>query len=43
MGQKWGKQNGPPYPLDSDDHSSAEKKAGWRQSLKVNKRQLIKR
>ena len=34
MGQKWGKQNGPPYPLDSDDHSSAEKKAGWRQSLK---------
>ena len=25
-GQKWGKQNGPPYPLDYDDHSKAEKK-----------------
>ncbi len=25
-GQKWGKQNGPPYPLDYDDHSAAEKK-----------------
>ncbi|MBQ6446464.1 MAG: hypothetical protein IJJ10_03245 [Bacillus sp. (in: Bacteria)] len=26
-GQKWGKRNGPPYPLDYGDHSSAEKKA----------------
>lgn len=25
-GQKWGKQNGPPYPLDYNDHSKAEKK-----------------
>lgn len=25
MGQKWGKRNGPPYPLGYDDHSSAEK------------------
>lgn len=37
LGQKWGKRQGPPYPLDAGDHSAAEKKAGWRQSLK-NKR-----
>ena len=33
LGQKWGKKNGPPYPLDASDHSSSEKKAGWRRSL----------
>lgn len=33
LGQKWGKQNGPPYPLGSGDHSSSENKAGWRKSL----------
>ncbi len=33
LGQKWGKRNGPPYPLDSTDHSASEKKAGWRKSL----------
>lgn len=33
LGQKWGKKNGPPYPLDADDHSASEKKAGWRKSL----------
>lgn len=27
LGQKWGKKNGPPYPLDPSDHSAAEKKA----------------
>lgn len=32
-GQKWGKRNGPPYPLDPEDHSASEKKAGWRKSL----------
>ena len=32
-GQKWGKQNGPPYPLSAGSHSAAEKKAGWRDSL----------
>lgn len=26
LGQKWGKKNGPPYPLDPEDHSAAEKK-----------------
>lgn len=34
LGMKWGKRNGPPYPLDAKDHSASEKKAGWRQSLK---------
>ena len=33
LGQKWGKRNGPPYPLKSSAHSSSEKKAGWRKSL----------
>ena len=32
-GQKWGKRNGPPYPIDDEDHSASEKKAGWKQSL----------
>lgn len=32
-GQRWGKRNGPPYPLDAGDHSASEKKAGWRRSL----------
>jgi len=34
LGMKWGKRNGPPYPLGANDHSASEKKAGWRQSLK---------
>ena len=33
LGQKWGKRQGPPYPLDASDHSSAERKSGWRKSL----------
>lgn len=33
-GQKWGDRNGPPYPLGASDHSSRERKAGWRRSLK---------
>ena len=33
-GQKWGVQNGPPYPLRGQDHNTAEIKAGWRSSLK---------
>lgn len=32
-GQKWGKKNGPPYPLAASVHSASEKKAGWRKSL----------
>lgn len=33
MGMKWGKTQGPPYPLAPSAHSAAEKKANWRQSL----------
>lgn len=33
LGMRWGARNGPPYPLGSGDHSSSEKKAGWRKSL----------
>jgi len=33
LGMKWGHKNGPPYPLDASDHSSSEKKAGYKKSL----------
>lgn len=36
LGQRWGKKNGPPYPLSAKDHSASEKKAGWRKSLDSN-------
>lgn len=39
LGQKWGKKNGPPYPLDASDHSAAEKRAaeGKGYGVKTNK------
>lgn len=33
LGMKWGRRNGPPYPLGASDHSASEKKAGWQKSL----------
>ena len=33
LGQKWGKQNGPPYPLDYEDHSAAEKRENSKSSI----------
>lgn len=33
LGMRWGRKNGPPYPLGAGDHSASEKKAGWRKSL----------
>lgn len=33
LGMKWGKRNGPPYPLSPGQHSKSEQKAGWRKSL----------
>ena len=33
LGMRWGKRNGPPYPLGEGDHSASEKKAGWKKSL----------
>lgn len=35
LGQKWGKRNGPPYPLDAKDHSAAERKAGYTKSITI--------
>lgn len=43
LGQKWGKQNGPPYPLGGSDHSAAEKKAGWKKSLDNDGRTIDKK
>ena len=37
LGQKHGRRNGPPYPLGSGDHSSAEKKAASAAGVKVGK------
>lgn len=34
LGMKWGKRYGPPYPLDAEDHSAAEKKAKKAKKLK---------
>lgn len=43
LGMKWGKRNGPPYPLGASDHSTSEKKAGWRKSLdKTSEKQHTK-
>lgn len=33
LGQKWGKRNGPPYPLNASAHSSSERKAGYKKSI----------
>lgn len=35
LGQRWGKLNGPPYPLGSGAHSSSEKKAAAAAGVKV--------
>ena len=43
LGQKWGRKQGPPYPLDVSDHSAAEKKAGYTKSLDRKKNRQIKR
>lgn len=34
LGMKWGKKNGPPYPLGEDQHSAAEKKAAKKAARK---------
>lgn len=43
LGQKWGKRQGPPYPLDGSDHSAAEKKARWKKSLDKKANRLSSR
>lgn len=43
LGMRWGRRNGPPYPLGASDHSASERKAGWRKSLdKSNDRRHTK-
>lgn len=37
LGQKWGKQNGPPYPLGSDDHSGKEVSLAKKTGTKIGK------
>ena len=39
LGMKWGKRNGPPYPLGISMHSAAEKAAGWMKSLRGRKKE----
>lgn len=43
LGMKWGKRNGPPYPLDAEDHSTAEKKAGYKKSIGGGKTSSVKK
>lgn len=43
LGMKWGRRNGPPYPLNGSDHSASEKKAGWRKSLDGGSNIAVKR
>ena len=42
-GQKWGQQNGPPYPLDYDDHSVAEKRGDYQSSDQKKKDKPLKK
>lgn len=37
LGAKWGKKNGPPYPLGKGDHSASEKRAAEKAGVKVGK------
>lgn len=46
-GQKWGKKNGPPYPLDNANRSSAERKSNpesksskQKKKLNINRQQV---
>lgn len=36
-GQKWGKRNGPPYPLDKSSHSKEEQSANWKTSVSIHR------
>ena len=40
LGMRWGRKNGPPYPLDEEDHSAAEKKA--KRAKKAKQKALAK-
>lgn len=34
LGQRWGKRNGPPYPLGASAHSASEKKSWMEKEFK---------
>lgn len=36
LGQRWGKRNGPPYPLGGGDYSQAERKAIYKKRKQSN-------
>lgn len=36
LGQRWGKRNGPPYPLGGGDYSQAERKAIYKKRKQPN-------
>ena len=38
LGQKWGRLNGPPYPLSKSDYSASEKKADDKNGNKSTKK-----
>lgn len=42
-GQRRGVRKGPPYPLSANNHTAAEKKAGWRQSLSEQSKHITSR
>lgn len=45
-GQSWGVTNGPPYPLDAEDHNSSEKKkgtSGWTKEAKKEAKKDLKK
>ena len=37
LGQEWGVQNGPPYPLSDSAHSAKEKESNWKVSVSVHR------
>ena len=36
LGQKWGKKNGPPYPLGGGDYTQSERKAIYKKRKQRN-------
>ena len=42
LGQKWGQRNGPPYPLNPEDHSKAEKQAAKKFQLSEKQKKYLK-
>lgn len=41
-GQKWGDKNGPPYPLDEEDHSTREKRAAKGHELSKSEKSVAR-